>query len=54
MIAKTGAKRQAELKSRREAEGVKKVNGLFAHVDDHAEIKAHAAKLAKKRQRLNK
>lgn len=52
MIAKTNAQRQAELKARREAEGVKKVEGLYAHVDDHAEIKMFATKVARRRARL--
>lgn len=52
--AKTNASRQAELVARRALDGIKKVNGLFAHADDHADIKSYAAKLARKRDRVKK
>ena len=52
--AKTNASRQSEFVARRALDGIKKVNGIFAHVGDHADIKAYAAKLARKRERVKK
>lgn len=52
--AKTTAERQREFRARRAADSIVEVRGLFAHVDDHASIKAHAAKLAKRRERAGK
>lgn len=49
MIAKTNAERQREFRARKAAEP--EVRGIFAHADDHAAIKEHAAKLAKRRER---
>ena len=52
MTAKTTTERQREFRQRKA--GTPEVRGIFAHPDDHADIKAHAAKIAKKRQRLTK
>ena len=52
--AKTNAERQADLKARRVAAGLVQVSNLWAHPDDVAPIKAHAAKLVKRRQRGEK
>lgn len=52
--AKTNARRQAELVARRALDGIRKVNGLFAHVGVHSDIKAYAAELARKRERVKK
>jgi hypothetical protein len=49
--AKTNAERQADLKARRIATGMRQVTNLWAHPDDHAAIKAYAAKLQRKRQK---
>lgn len=46
--AKTINQRVAELRARRKAEGLTRLE-LFAHPDDHEPIKAHAAKLQRKR-----
>lgn len=46
--AKTINQRVAELRARRKAEGLARLE-LFAHPDDHEPIKAHAAKLQRKR-----
>jgi hypothetical protein len=54
MVAKTTAERQREFRARRSADSIIEVRGLFAHVDDHAQMKAHAAKLAKKRERADR
>ena len=51
MTAKTSAQRQAELKERRVAAGLTQVSNLWVHPDDVAEIREHAAKLAKRRER---
>ena len=47
--AKTTAERVAALRKRRSDAGSMEVRGIFAHLDDHASIKEHAAKLARKR-----
>ena len=47
----TTAQRAAALRERREALGVKQLV-VFAHTDDHAAIKAAAAKLAARRAKL--
>ena len=47
--AKTSAERQREFRQRKA--GTPEVRGIFAHPDDHEAIKAHAAKLARKRAR---
>lgn len=46
--AKTNAQRQAAFRARKAA--TPEVRGVFAHPDDHAKIKEHAAKLATKRK----
>jgi hypothetical protein len=51
LIAKTNAQRQAEFRARKIEEAATEVRGIFAHADDHAAIKEHAAKLAKRRER---
>jgi len=48
--AKTNAQRQQALRDRR-AE-TPEVRGIFAHPADHADIKSHAEKLARRRARL--
>ena len=48
--AKTNAQRQQALRDRR-AE-TPEVRGIFAHPEDHADIKSHAGKLARRRARL--
>lgn len=48
--AKTTAERVAALRAARDAKGLKRLE-LYAHQDDHAAIKEHAAKLARKRER---
>lgn len=48
--AKTTAERVAALRAAREAKGLKRLE-LYAHPDDHAAIKEHAAELARKRER---
>ena len=49
MTAKTPAQRQAELKARRVAAGLTQVTNLWAHPEDHAEIRKAAAKAARRR-----
>lgn len=51
--AKTTAARVAELRQRRDDLGLKRLE-LYAHPDDHEAIKALAAKLQRKRERLSK
>jgi len=48
--AKTNAQRQQALRDRRSE--TPEVRGVFAHPDDHADIKSHAEKLARRRARL--
>ena len=53
--AKTNAQRQAEFRARKASEQqATEVRGIFAHPDDHAEVKEAAAKIARRRQRLAK
>lgn len=52
--AKTNAERQREYRARKAAETVTEVRGIFAHLDDHAEVKEAAAKIARRRQRAAK
>ena len=52
--AKTTAERVAALRKRRADAGAMEVRGIFAHLDDHAAIKEHAAKLARKRAKAAK
>ncbi len=50
---KTTAERVAALRAARDAQGLKRLE-LYAHPDDHAAIKEHAAKLAVKRAKQAK
>ena len=50
MTTKTATNRMAALRQRRADEGLKRLE-LYAHTDDHAAIKAAAAKIAAKRAR---
>ena len=50
MTAKTTTERQREFRARKA--DTPEVRGIFAHPDDHYGIKAHAAKLARKRAKL--
>jgi len=53
--AKTTAERQREFRARKATEQqVTEVRGIFAHPDDHAEVKEAAAKIAGRRQRATK
>lgn len=55
MPAKTNAQRQAEFRARKASEQqATEVRGIFAHPDDHAEVKEAAAKIARRRQRAVK
>lgn len=53
MIAKTNAERVQALRQRREALGLTRLE-LYAHPADHESIKAHAAKLQRKREQAAK
>ena len=48
----SGAKRAAALRQRREAQGIKQL-AVWAHIDDHAAIKALVAQLAARRLTAN-
>ena len=52
--AKTTAERQREFRARKAETQAAEVRGIFAHPEDHAAIKALAAKLAMKRARAAK
>lgn len=52
--AKTNAERQREFRQRKAEQTATEVRGIFAHPDDHAEVKEAAAKIARRRQRLAK
>ena len=54
MTAKTNAERQRDYRARKASQHATEVRGMFAHADDHAGLKAHAAKLAKRRVILPK
>lgn len=49
MTAKTTAERQRDLRKARLSEGLTEVRGIYAARDDHATIKAYAAKINKRR-----
>jgi hypothetical protein len=49
-LAKTPTRRVQELRQRREALGLTRLE-LYVHPEDHESIKAHAAKLQRKRER---
>jgi hypothetical protein len=52
MNAKTTAERQRALRQARADAGLVEVRGIYAHPDDHATIKEHAAKLLRKRVKV--
>ena len=52
--AKTNAERQREYRARQSARQATPVRGIFAHADDHAALKGHAVKMAKKRATIAK
>ena len=47
--AKTPAERKAAQRARLAQKGLAEVRGIFAHPDDHAKIKAAAARVKKRR-----
>lgn len=48
---KTSTERAADRKRRMAEQGLKEIRNLWAHPDDHAAIKAHAARLTSARLR---
>jgi hypothetical protein len=53
--AKTSAERQREFRQRKASEqNATEVRGVFAHPEDHSEIKEAAAKIARRRARMEK
>ena len=52
--AKTNAERQREFRDRHAEQQTTEVRGIFAHLDEHAEVKEAAAKIARRRTRLAK
>ena len=52
--AKTSAERQREFRARQTERQTTEVRGIFAHPDDHVEVKEAAAKIARRRSRLAK
>jgi len=54
LTAKTNAERQRDYRARKASQHTTEVRGMFAHSDDHSELRAHAAKIAKKRVILAK
>jgi hypothetical protein len=52
--AKTNAERQREFRQRKADTETTEVRGIFAHPDDHQQIKDEAAKIARRRTRLAK
>jgi hypothetical protein len=52
--AKTNAERQAAFRARQAEQQATEVRGIFAHPDDHQQIKDEAAKIARRRTRLAK
>ena len=55
VTAKTNAERQREFRARKATEQqATEVRGIFAHPDDHAEVKESAAKIARRRARVAK
>jgi len=53
LTAKTPTTRVAELRARRQAAGLVRLE-LYAHPDDHPPIKALADKLQKRREKVSK
>jgi hypothetical protein len=53
--AKTSAERQAAFRQRKATEQqATEVRGIFAHPDDHAEVKDAAAKIGRRRARADR
>ena len=52
--AKTNAERQRDFRKRKADTEAVEVRGIFAHLDDHQQIKDEAAKIARRRTRLAK
>jgi hypothetical protein len=52
--AKTNAERQREFRARQAEQQATEVRGIFAHPDDHQQIKDEAAKIARRRARQAK
>jgi hypothetical protein len=53
--AKTNAERQREFRARKATEQqATEVRGIFAHPEDHAEVKEAAAKISRRRARVAK
>lgn len=52
--AKTNAERQREFRVRQAEQQATEVRGIFAHPDDHQQIKDEAAKIARRRARQAK
>lgn len=52
--ARTNAERQREFRQRKADTEATEVRGIFAHPDDHAEVKEAAAKIARRRARAAK
>jgi hypothetical protein len=50
MVAKTTAQRVEATKQRKREAGLKEVRSLWAHPDDHAQIRAYVARLNAKRR----
>ena len=49
---KTNAERQADLKARRIAEGLVSLKNVWVHPDDVPEMREHATKLARRREKM--
>jgi len=54
MTAKTNAERQREFRQRKADTEATEVRGIFAHPDDHAEVKEAAAKIGRRRARADR
>jgi hypothetical protein len=52
--AKTNAERQREFRARQAEQQATEVRGIFAHPDDHAEVKEAAAKIGRRRARADR
>lgn len=52
--AKTNGERQREFRARKAQAEATEVRGIFAHPDDHAEVKEAASKIARRRKRAAK
>ena len=51
MTAQTNAQRQAAYRARKADQQQTEVRSIFAHPDDHQQIKAEAAKINRRRKR---